>query len=58
MELRGCSFLEFNFACSSYLSPNRMLVSSTAGKKIECQKVIIVAGGTYPAYGSDGSMYG
>jgi predicted Rossmann fold flavoprotein len=41
-----------------YDSKNGILVSSNAGKEIACQKVIITGGGkTYPALGSDGSIY-
>src|SRR4030042_1997838 len=60
MELKRLSVpIEYNFNCSglSFLKRN-ILVSSKAGKTIECQKVIITGGGkTYPAFGSDGSMY-
>lgn len=60
MELNRLSVpIEFNFNCSGLsFSKNGILVSSKAGKKIECQKVIVTGGGkTYPAFGSDGSMY-
>jgi len=60
MELKRLSVpIEFNFNCSSVsFSKNGILVSSKAGKTIECQKVIVTGGGkTYPEFGSDGSMY-
>jgi predicted Rossmann fold flavoprotein len=60
MELKKLSVpVKFSFDCSGIsFSKNGILVSSKAGKKIECQKVIITGGGkTYPALGSDGSMY-
>jgi len=60
MELKRLSVpIEFNFNCSGLsFSKTGILVSSKAGKKIECQKVIVTGGGkTYPALGSDGSMY-
>jgi predicted Rossmann fold flavoprotein len=60
MELKKLSVpVEFSFDCSGIsFSKNGILVSSKAGKKIECQKVIITGGGkTYPALGSDGSVY-
>ncbi len=60
MELKRLSVpIEYDFNCSglSFLKGG-ILVSSKAGKTIECQKVIITGGGkTYPAFGSDGSMY-
>jgi predicted Rossmann fold flavoprotein len=51
--------IEYNFNCSGIsFSKGGILVSSKSGKTIECQKVIITGGGkTYPAFGSDGSMY-
>jgi predicted Rossmann fold flavoprotein len=60
MELKKLSVpVKFSFDCSGIsFSKNGILVSSKAGKKIECQKVIITGGGkTYPALGSDGSVY-
>lgn len=60
MELNRLSVpVAFNFNCStvSFLK-NAILVSSKAGKTIECRKVIITGGGkTYPGFGSDSSMY-
>ncbi len=60
MELRRLSIpVELNFTCSSIsFSNGRILVSSKEGKTLECRKVIITGGGrTYPALGSDGSIY-
>ena len=60
MELKRLSVpVEFDFNCSGLsFSKNGILVSSQAGRNIECQKVIITGGGkSYPALGSDGSMY-
>jgi len=60
MELKRLSIpVEFNFNCSNIsFSPNGFLISSNSGQKIECRKVIVTGGGkTYPAYGSDGSLY-
>lgn len=60
IELRRLSVpVEFNFNCSGLLfTRNNIVVLSKTGLKIECQKAIITGGGkTYPAFGSDGSMY-
>jgi len=60
MELRRLSVpIEYNFNCSGLsFSNSGILVSSKAGKTIECQKAIVTGGGkTYPAFGSDGSTY-
>ncbi len=60
MELKRLSVpVEFNFHCTGVSSvKNGILVSSQAGRKIECRKLIITGGGkTYPAFGSDGGMY-
>ncbi len=60
MELKRLSVpTKFNFNCADLLfSSTGILVSSDTGQKIECQKVILAGGGkTYPAFGSDGSMY-
>lgn len=60
MELKRLSVpIEFNFDCSGIsFSENSILVSSSDRRKIECHKLIITGGGkTYPAFGSDGSMY-
>lgn len=60
MELKRLSVpIEYNFNCSGIsFTKNGILVSSKEGKTIECRKVIITGGGkSYPALGSDGSMY-
>jgi predicted Rossmann fold flavoprotein len=60
IELKKLSVpVEFGFNCSGLsFSKSGILVSSEAGQKIECQKVILAGGGkTYPATGSNGSMY-
>ena len=60
MELRRLSIpVELNFTGSSIsFSNGRFIVSSKEGKAVECRKVIITGGGkTYPALGSDGSVY-
>ena len=60
MELRKLSVpIEYGFCCTELsFSKSDMLVTSNTGKKIACQKVIITGGGkTYPALGSDGSIY-
>ncbi len=60
IELRRLSVpVEYNFDCNgvSFLK-NGIVVSSKTGNKIACQKLIITGGGkTYPALGSDGSLY-
>ena len=61
MELQRLSVpLEFNFNCSAVsVSPAGIIVSSPDGKEVSGTKVIITGGGkTYPAFGSDGSIYG
>jgi predicted Rossmann fold flavoprotein len=60
MELKRLSVpIEYNFDCSGIsFSKRRILVTPKMGKTIECQKVIITGGGkSYPAFGSDGSIY-
>ena len=60
MELQRLSVpVELNFNCAGIsFSPDGITVSSTAGGEIACRKVIITGGGkTYPAFGSDGSIY-
>ncbi|MDO8577920.1 MAG: aminoacetone oxidase family FAD-binding enzyme [Dehalococcoidales bacterium] len=60
MELRRLSIpVELNFTCIGIsFSNGRILVSSKEGETIECRKVVITGGGrTYPALGSDGSIY-
>ena len=51
--------LELEFDCNSIsLAKNSIIVGASDQRKIECSKVIITGGGrTYPAYGSDGSIY-
>ncbi len=60
MELKRLSVpieYNFNFSGLSFLK-HAILVLSKSGKTIECQKVIITGGGkSYPAFGSDGSIY-
>ncbi len=51
--------VKFNFDCVA-ISPlkNGFTVSSKAGEKIDCRKVIVTGGGkTYPAFGADGGGY-
>ena len=60
IELRRLSVpIEYNFDCRSIsFSKNGVVVTSKNGNKISCQKVIITGGGkSYPALGSDGSIY-
>jgi predicted Rossmann fold flavoprotein len=60
MELKRLKVpVEFNFDCSGIsVDQHGVQIASRSGKKIECKHVIIAAGGkTYPAYGSDGTMY-
>lgn len=60
MELRRLSIpIEYNFDCSGLsFSRSSIFVSAKSGQKIECHRAIITGGGrTYPAFGSDGSMY-
>jgi len=60
MELGRLSIaVEYNFDCSGLsFSEGDIIVSAKSGQKLECRKVILAGGGrTYPAYGSDGSMY-
>jgi predicted Rossmann fold flavoprotein len=51
--------VEFNFNCTGIShSGSGFLLVSEAGQKIECRRVIIAGGGqTYPAFGSDGSIF-
>jgi predicted Rossmann fold flavoprotein len=51
--------VELNFNCAGIsFSPSGVSVSSSVNQNIQCQKVIITGGGkTYPAFGSDGSLY-
>jgi predicted Rossmann fold flavoprotein len=60
IELKRLSVpVVFNFECTAISqSGNSFLISSRAGDTIECRRIIIAAGGkTYPALGSDGSLY-
>jgi predicted Rossmann fold flavoprotein len=60
IELRRLSIpIEYDYDCSRIsFSKGGILISSKAGKTIECQKIIITGGGkTYPAFGSDGGIY-
>ncbi|OGO02476.1 MAG: hypothetical protein A2Y59_01485, partial [Chloroflexi bacterium RBG_13_52_14] len=60
MELKRLAIpVEYGFNCSDIsFSKDGILVSSKSGKTLEYQKVIVTGGGkTYPAFGSDGSMY-
>ena len=51
--------VELNFTCAGISFSNKTIqVSSKEGKAVECRKIIITGGGkTYPALGSDGSVY-
>jgi len=60
MEIKRLNIpVEFLFDCSGIrVSGDKIEISSTSGKIINCRKVIITGGGkTYPSTGSDGSMY-
>ncbi len=60
IELKRLSIpIKFNFICSGLsFSGDNILVLSRDGEKLSCQKVILAGGGkTYPALGSDGSLY-
>ena len=60
IELRRLSVpVEYDFCCDQVsFSKSGIVVSSKNGKRIVCRKVIITGGGkTYPALGSDGSVY-
>jgi predicted Rossmann fold flavoprotein len=60
MELKRLSIpVEFNFSCSDIsFNGKSFLISSLTGQKVEGRKVILTGGGqTYPALGSDGSLY-
>jgi predicted Rossmann fold flavoprotein len=49
----------FNFDCADIsFSGSNILISSRAGERISCHRVILAGGGrTYPALGSEGSLY-
>jgi predicted Rossmann fold flavoprotein len=60
MELKRLSVpVEYDFYCDSIsFSKSGIVVSAKNGKRIFCQKAIITGGGkTYPAFGSEGSVY-
>jgi hypothetical protein len=60
MELKRFDVpVEYNFDCSGLsFSKSDIMVSASSGEKIACQKLIITGGGkSYPALGSDGSIY-
>ncbi len=60
MELQRLSVpVELDFNCNSIsFYKNSIIVAAVDKRKIECEKVIIAAGGkTYPAYGSDGGIF-
>jgi predicted Rossmann fold flavoprotein len=61
LELKRLSVpVQYDFRCSAISSSgDTIAVTSDSGKKIECGRVILTGGGkSYPALGSDGSMYG
>ena len=60
MELKRLSVpVEYDFCCESIsFSKSGIVASAKNGKRIACRNVIITGGGkTYPALGSDGSVY-
>jgi predicted Rossmann fold flavoprotein len=60
IELKRLSIpIEYNFNCTQItFSNNIFTVSSDSGKHIQCRRIILTGGGkTYPAFGSDGSIY-
>jgi len=60
MELKRLSVpVEYDFCCESIsFLKSGIVVSAKNGRRIFCQKAIITGGGkTYPAFGSDGSVY-
>jgi predicted Rossmann fold flavoprotein len=60
MELRRLDVpVRFGFNCNGVsVSGDNVLVSSQSREQIECRQVILTGGGkTYPATGSDGSIY-
>ena len=60
MELKRLAVpVEYNFDCSD-ITPvkNGFIVKSATGKTVNCGAVVITGGGkSYPAFGSDGSIY-
>ncbi len=60
MELKRLDIpVEYNFDCSGLsFSKSDIIVTARSGEIIACQKLIITGGGkSYPALGSDGSIY-
>ena len=60
MELKRLSVpVELNFDCTGIsFSGSGISVNSRSGRTLECRGVILTGGGkTYPAFGSDGSLY-
>jgi predicted Rossmann fold flavoprotein len=61
LELRRLAIpVNYNFACTGLVfSQGGIKVISQTGQELACRKVILTGGGkTYPAFGSDGSVYG
>ena len=60
LELERLSVpVEYNFTCTGLtFLKDSIVVSSESGKTVQCQRIILTGGGkTYPAFGSDGSIY-
>jgi hypothetical protein len=60
MELKRLNVpVVYNFDCSGLsFSESDIIVAANSGEKIACQKLIITGGGkSYPALGSDGSIF-
>ncbi|MDD5702720.1 MAG: aminoacetone oxidase family FAD-binding enzyme [Dehalococcoidales bacterium] len=60
MELKRLAVpVKYGFDCSGFsFSGDRIFVSDKEGRKLECRKAVITGGGkSYPAFGSDGSIY-
>ncbi len=60
MELNRLAVpVKYGFDCSGFsFSGDRIFVSDKEGRKLECRKAVITGGGkSYPAFGSDGSIY-
>jgi predicted Rossmann fold flavoprotein len=51
--------IEYNFNCNGIqISDKGITVTSNSRQQIQCNNVVVTGGGkTYPAYGSDGSLY-
>jgi predicted Rossmann fold flavoprotein len=51
--------VEYNFNCTGLIFlKDSITVSSESGKTVQCRRIILTGGGkTYPAFGSDGSIY-